>query len=268
MGERVAIEPGVPCGACRECRSGHYNLCPDVSFFATPPVDGALAQYVKVHEDFAFALPASVSDDAGALLEPLSVGLWACEKARVSVGARVAVAGAGPIGASSRSSLEQRAPPRSLLATRWQPAAGPRRCAWGDGRGGPRGGQPRRGRGGAEVFFDCSGQPDAIDDGIAALRPNGLAVLIGMCAEPRIPMPLARIQTREIWLTGTFRYAHTYPRAIALVASGAVDLDSLVDARFPLEQSERALPKSGAHRPVGAEAPRPRSARGVTERHQ
>ncbi|MGC8626299.1 MAG: alcohol dehydrogenase catalytic domain-containing protein, partial [Acidimicrobiales bacterium] len=98
-GERVAMEPGVPCGVCRECRSGHYNLCPYVAFFGTPPVDGALAEYVTIHEDFAFALPESVSDDAGALLEPLSVGLWAWEKASAGVGARVAVAGAGPIGA-------------------------------------------------------------------------------------------------------------------------------------------------------------------------
>ena len=100
LGQRVALEPGVPCGSCRECRTGHYNLCRDVVFFATPPVDGALARYVTIHEDFAFALPDHVSDDAGALCEPLSVGLWACRKAGITVGARVAIAGAGPIGAS------------------------------------------------------------------------------------------------------------------------------------------------------------------------
>ena len=99
IGQRVALEPGVPCGGCRECRTGHYNLCRDVVFFATPPVDGALARYVTIHEDFAFALPDSVSDDAGALCEPLSVGLWACRKAGITLGARVAIAGAGPIGA-------------------------------------------------------------------------------------------------------------------------------------------------------------------------
>ena len=87
IGQRVALEPGVPCGSCRECRTGHYNLCRDVVFFATPPVDGALARYVTIHEDFAFALPAEVTDDAGALCEPLSVGLWACRKAEITVGA-------------------------------------------------------------------------------------------------------------------------------------------------------------------------------------
>ena len=71
----------MPCGRCRECRAGRYNLCPDVVFFATPPVDGAFAEFVPIHEDFAFALPDELSDEEGALMEPLSVGVWACRKA-------------------------------------------------------------------------------------------------------------------------------------------------------------------------------------------
>jgi L-iditol 2-dehydrogenase len=80
VGQRVALEPGVPCGRCSECRQGRYNLCGDVRFYATPPVDGAFARYVAIHEDYAFPLPDELSDDAGALLEPLSVGIWACRK--------------------------------------------------------------------------------------------------------------------------------------------------------------------------------------------
>jgi L-iditol 2-dehydrogenase len=77
VGERVTLEPGVPDGTCRECRAGRYNLCPNVRFFATPPIDGAFTNYVSIHEDFAFHLPDSLSDNAGALMEPLSVGIWA-----------------------------------------------------------------------------------------------------------------------------------------------------------------------------------------------
>src|SRR6476469_4004604 len=98
VGDRVTLEPGVPCGRCRECRAGRYNLCPDVVFFATPPVDGAFTNHVAIHEDFAFALPDELSDEAGALMEPLSVGIWACRKAGVGLGDRVLVTGAGPIG--------------------------------------------------------------------------------------------------------------------------------------------------------------------------
>jgi len=98
VGDRVCLEPGVPCGHCRECRAGRYNLCADVSFFATPPVDGAFTDFVTIHEDFASALPDGMSDDVAALMEPLSVGIWACRRAGVTAGARVLVTGAGLIG--------------------------------------------------------------------------------------------------------------------------------------------------------------------------
>jgi len=246
VGDRVALEPGVPCLACLECRTGHYNLCRDVSFFATPPVDGALAQYVTIHEDFAFTLPGSVSADAGAMLEPLSVGLWACEKARVSVGARVAVAGAGPIGAVvglvARMAGAAEVVVSDPVAARRERAASLGATSTVD----PAEGGLATACAEADVFFDCSGHPGAIDDGIHAVRPHGVAVLIGMCPEPRSLIPLARVQAREIWVTGTFRYANTYPRAVALAASGRVDLESLVDRRFSLEETEKALNCSSA----------------------
>jgi L-iditol 2-dehydrogenase len=241
LGERVALEPGVPCGSCRECRTGHYNLCRDVVFFATPPVDGALARYVTIHEDFAHRLPDSVTEDEGALCEPLSVGLWACKKAGIGLGSRVAVAGAGPIGAvvtlvalaSGASEVivsdpvaERRARLSALGATSVVDAlsSGLEQEATD-----------------ADVFIDCSGAPAAVVDGIRCVRPAGTAVLVGMSASSEIPIPVARVQNREIRLTGTFRYANTYPEAIALVAAGAIDLEGLVDARFPLEQTEEAL---------------------------
>ena len=97
-GQRVSIEPGVPDLTCAQCLAGRYNLCPDMRFFATPPIDGAFAEYVVVHEAFAHPVPDSIGDDAAALLEPLSVGVWACRKGRVGAGSRVLVTGAGPIG--------------------------------------------------------------------------------------------------------------------------------------------------------------------------
>jgi len=97
-GQRVSIEPGVPDFTCEYCRAGRYNLCPRMRFFGTPPIDGAFCEYVVVHEEFAYPVPDSLSDDAAALVEPLSVGVWACRKARVGPGSRVLVVGAGPIG--------------------------------------------------------------------------------------------------------------------------------------------------------------------------
>ncbi|WP_201740041.1 NAD(P)-dependent alcohol dehydrogenase [Aristophania vespae] len=98
IGQRVAIEPQRPCGTCLQCRTGHYNLCPHMEFYATPPIDGAFQEYVTIQASFAHPISDNVSYEEGALLEPLSVGLWACHKAHISPGARVLIAGAGPIG--------------------------------------------------------------------------------------------------------------------------------------------------------------------------
>ena len=98
VGDRVTLEPGVPCGRCRECRAGRYNLCPDVVFFATPPVDGAFAEFVTIHEDFAFALP-DVAVRRGGRADGAALGRrLGVPKAGVSAGDRVLVTGAGPIG--------------------------------------------------------------------------------------------------------------------------------------------------------------------------
>jgi len=236
VGDRVALEPGVPCGRCRECRAGRYNLCPDVVFFGTPPVDGAFANLVAIHEDFAFALPDSLSDEEGALMEPLSVGIWACRKAGVAAGARVLVTGAGPIG---------------LLAMQVARAAGAtevtvsdtnaHRLELAERTGASRTVAPGDALGEVDALIECSGHPAALADGIAAIRPAGTAVIVGMGPGATAEVPMARIQNREIWLTGTFRYANTYPAAIALAAAGRVDLRAIVTGRYALDDAEAAL---------------------------
>jgi len=236
VGDRVALEPGVPCGRCRECRAGRYNLCADVRFFATPPVDGAFAEFVAIHEDFAFALPDGLSDEAGALMEPLSVGLWACRKAGVSPGDRVLVTGAGPIG---------------LLAMQCALASGatevtvsdvnPHRLEIARRTGATRTVTAGGDLGQADALIECSGHPQAIGAGIRALRPAGTAVLVGMGPEEEGTLPLSVIQGRELWVTGTFRYAGTYPAAIALAASGRIDVGAIVSGRFGLDEAAAAL---------------------------
>ncbi|XP_050744591.1 sorbitol dehydrogenase isoform X3 [Drosophila biarmipes] len=98
VGDRVAIEPGVPCRYCAHCKEGKYNLCPGMVFCATPPYDGNLTRYYKHPADFCFKLPDHVTMEEGALLEPLSVGVHACKRAEVTLGSKVLILGAGPIG--------------------------------------------------------------------------------------------------------------------------------------------------------------------------
>lgn len=244
IGQRVALEPGVPCGACQQCRTGRYNLCAEVRFFATPPVHGAFANYVTIHQDFAFPLPDSVSDDAGALIEPLSVGIWACRKARLQGGERVLVTGAGPIGllamqaalalGATQVTVTDVNPHRLELARR----TGAARTV--DLREQPLGDAGVE----ADVLLECSGHPAALADGIRSLRPAGVAVAVGMGPGEEATIPLALLQNRELTLTGTFRYANIYPTAIGLVAAGRVDVEAIVTGHYPLEEAEKALQAS------------------------
>jgi L-iditol 2-dehydrogenase len=242
VGARVAIEPGAACGVCGECKAGRYNLCPDMQFFATPPVDGTLAEYVVVRADLAFDLPDAVSDDDAALLEPLSVGIWATAKAQITAGSSVLIAGAGPIGLVAAQVARARGAttiavtdlaPHRLAAARRSGAT----LALDAREGLPAGAE-------FDAFVDCSGAPAAISAGIAALRPAGRAVLVGMGPD-EIALPLGRLQQRELTVTGTFRYANTWPAAIGLAASGSVDLSGLVTDRFGLAEAEQALRSTG-----------------------
>ena len=243
VGQRVSIEPGVPCRACEQCLGGRYNLCPDMRFHATPPVDGSLAELVTIHHAFAHAVPDSVSDEAAALLEPLSVGVWACRKGGVGPGSRVLVTGAGPIGlvcvqvarACGASEIvvadlnAQRLSVATELGATRTIASGDQSITTG-----------YAGRPAPEVLLECSGHPGATGDGIRALAPAGRAVLVGMGGD-ELPLPLSVVQERELVVTGTFRYAGTWPTAIALAASGQVDLERLVTGRFALAETAAAL---------------------------
>ncbi|SJM49004.1 Sorbitol dehydrogenase [Arthrobacter rhombi] len=235
VGEQVALEPGVPCRRCLQCRSGRYNLCPDVVFFATPPVDGSISRYVVIDADFAHRAPEEISLEQAALAEPVSVGVWAARKASITAGDRVLVAGAGPIG---------------LLAAQVARAQGADGVTVTDvneyrlsvasamGLEAVRAGEEPPGD--FTVLLECSGAGAALDHGLRALAPAGRAVLVGMGAdEVSVSVPL--IQGRELTISGVFRYANTYPTALGLIASGAVDVEAVITHRFALEETESAL---------------------------
>ncbi|HKG50092.1 MAG TPA: NAD(P)-dependent alcohol dehydrogenase [Actinomycetales bacterium] len=239
LGERVSLEPGVPCRSCEQCLAGRYNLCPSVEFFATPPYDGAFSEYVVHPAAFVYAVPDTVSDDAAGLLEPLSVGVWACRRGGVGPGARVLVTGAGPIGLvcaqaalaygatevvvtdinASRLALAERLGMRALDVSE---------TPVGEAEIEP------------DVLLECSGHPGATRDAIRTVARAGRVVLVGMGSDELV-LPLPYVQDHELVLTGAFRYANTWPTAIALAASGRVNLDLLVTGHFGLEEVEQAL---------------------------
>ncbi len=240
VGQRVAMEPQETCGRCRECQSGRYNLCPDVRFFATPPIHGAFAEYVILAAHRAHPVPDSLSDEAAALIEPLSVGVWAGQKAQIQPGDRVLVIGAGPVGLLCADVARARGAGWVGVSDtndhRLEVAAARGATQTINALEGPLADQIEP----VDVVLECSGATPAVQSAFAVARPAARIVLIGL-GNPTIELPVSVIQVKELLVTGTFRYANCYPSAIALAASGAVDLDGLVTAKFGLEQVAEAL---------------------------
>jgi L-iditol 2-dehydrogenase len=240
IGERVAIDPQRPCLHCKQCLAGRYNLCPEMKFYATPPVDGTFTGYVTAPSIFAFTLPDAVSDEAGALLEPLSVAINAVRRARIVPGSRVLVAGAGPIGVICAQAARAFGA-SEVIVSDLVPARRERALRFGatsviDPT------QVDVANAGLDVdaFIDASGSPRAVGDGILATGPNGVAVLVGL-GNPRMELPVEHIQNLEISVTGVFRYTDTWPVGIQLVSAGIIDLDSLVTGRYDLDEVQEAL---------------------------
>jgi L-iditol 2-dehydrogenase len=188
-------------------------------------------------------VPDSLSDEAAALIEPLSVAVWAARKARIEPGDRVLVTGAGPVGLLCADVARARGAgwvgvsdtnDRRLAVARQRGANQTANVASAplDSQVDP-----------VDVILECSGATPAVQAAFGVAAPAARIVLVGLGA-PDMELPVATIQIKELEVTGVFRYANCYPAAIALAASGAVDLDGLVTGKFGLEQVEEALTAS------------------------
>lgn len=247
IGERVAIEPGVPDRTCEWCRAGRYNLCPNVAFLATPPYDGSFADYLVTPSDFAFGLPANVSLDEGALVEPLSVGVYAVRRSGLLPGQSVAVVGAGPIGLVTMQVARAAGAGRIIAidreAARLTTAAalGATETIDASSSDAEATVAELTGGRGVDVVFEAAGSPLTCALAVRLAVRGGTVVNIGLPPEDNFPYPLVLAMAREIDVKTIFRYANVYPAAIALIASGRVDVRSLVTHRFTLERAEDAL---------------------------
>ncbi|GAB3602972.1 NAD(P)-dependent alcohol dehydrogenase [Microbacterium aureliae] len=240
VGERVSIEPQHPSSTSAETLRGEYNLDPDMRFFAVPGTDGAFQEYVTIQSHFAHAVPDSVSDHAAALMEPLSVAIATARKAHFAPGDRVLITGAGPVGIALTQVARAYGAVEIIVS---DISEGRRRAALAFGATStfdPQQTAAKDAAPGVDAFVDASGAASAVRSGIEAVRPGGHVVLVGMGA-PEIALPITVIQNRELIVTGVFRYANTWPTAIALVADGRVDLDAMVTGTFPLDEVSAAL---------------------------
>lgn len=235
VGDRVAIEPGTPCRDCRECMAGRYHLCPDLQFLATPPYDGALVQYLAVDERNLFVIPDSMTYEEGAMCEPLSVGIWACQRAGLEPGDHVLVTGAGPVGILAAQTARALGA-ASVTITDISPFR--LQMAATLGLETEHGERPSDRR--FDVLLECSGAPGVLAEGLARLRPHGRAAMVGMPKKP-VELPLSNLNVNELTIGLVNRYAHTWPTAIELIGTGRVDVASIVTHHFPLAEAEAAI---------------------------
>lgn len=246
VGDRVCMEPGIPDWTSRASRLGLYNLDPAVRFWATPPVHGCLAPEVVHPANLTFKLPDGVSFAEGAFVEPLAVGMQAANKARIQPGQVGLVIGAGAIGlmvalaalaaGCSQVVVTDVADAKLALAARYdgiipvnvaQDSAAERVRALTGGWG-------------ADVVFEASGSPRVFETLFDALCPGGAVVLVGIPPGP-VPLDVVAAQVKEARIENVFRYANVYPRAVALLGSGKIDVKPLISRTFPFERSVEAF---------------------------
>ncbi|KAJ8340755.1 hypothetical protein SKAU_G00353880 [Synaphobranchus kaupii] len=248
-GDRVAIEPGVPREMDEFFKTGRYNLSPTIFFCATPPDDGNLSRYYKHSANFCYKLPDSVTFEEGALIEPLSVGIYACRRAQVTLGSTVLICGAGPIGLVSLLVAKAMGASQVVISDLIA-----ERLAVAKELGADFPLQVKRGETPEELAkkveqhlgsqphatIECTGVESSIQTAIYATRPGGVLVLVGLGSE-MVTIPLLSAAVREVDIRGVFRYCNTWPMAIAMLASKQVNVKPLVTHRFPLEQAMQAF---------------------------
>ena len=246
VGDRVCMEPGIPDPTSRATRLGKYNLDPAVRFWATPPVHGVLRPTVVHPADFTFRLPDSVSYAAGAMVEPLAIGMHAATKAEIAPGDVAVVIGAGPIGMVSALAALAGGCSRVLISDVQEP-----KLELAEKLGAVTGVNVRSQKladvvmaetdgWGADLVLEASGNERAAAEVFDLICPGGRVVYIGMPGEP-IPYDVVAAQIKEARVEHIFRYAHVYPRTVAMLASGQIDVTPLITNTFAFADSIEAF---------------------------
>lgn len=247
VGDRVALEPGITCGQCEFCKSGKYNLCPDVQFLATPPVQGCYENYIAFPENMAFKLPENITTKEGALIEPLSVGMHAANQGNVKLGDSVIILGAGCIGLVT------------LLACKAYGATDitvvdvvPKRLEYAMKLGATRIIDARNvdvitevekltSGEGIDKVFEAAGSAVTISQTPYLVKRGGSIILVGISPQETIEFNFAKIMAKEARIESVFRYRNIYPQAIAAVSQGIIDVSGIITHEFDFDDIQEAF---------------------------
>lgn len=256
VGDRVALEPGVPCGGCTICRKGRYNLCPKMQFIgsAVNRVPGAMCTVFNHAAGYCYKLPDNVSLEEGAMLEPMCVSLHAVTRAKVGLGQHVLVSGAGPIGLMTAlcakaagaatititDMVDVKLAKAAELGVDFRlKADAPDILAVMEQNVGSK----------FDVCFECCGVSVALDNCVKSCMSGGIVCVVANFPD-NVPVRLQEAARREIDILGVYRYCNLYPTAISLVASGKVDLKPLISKKFALSQVNEAFEHFASGEPI------------------
>ncbi|KAL0090308.1 chaperonin 10-like protein [Phycomyces blakesleeanus] len=255
VGDRVTLEPGAGCRMCDYCKTGRYNLCPDMVFAATPPYDGTLCNYYRHPADFCYKLPENVSIEEGALIEPLSVGIHAARRGNIQSGHRVFIFGAGPVGLLCAAAAKAAGAGHVTIADLVPSRLAFAKTYYTDSqvlleRSTP--GEPNiefsrrmaqailKTEEPADVVIDCSGAETCVQMSILLAKNGGCVILVGMGASVQ-SIPISEVSSREVDIRGIFRYSNTYPTAVRMISSGIVNVKPLITHSYPLKDAVKAF---------------------------
>lgn len=247
VGDRVALEPGKTCGHCEFCKTGRYNLCPDVVFFATPPVDGVFQEYVAHEADLCFKLPDNVSTLEGALIEPLAVGFHAAIQGDAHLGQKAVVMGAGCIGLVSMMALKARGVSEvyvvDIMEKRLEKAL--ELGATGVINGSKEDVLERvkalTNGTGMDLVIETAGTEITTRQAVHIAKKGSNIVLVGYSKSGEMTLPMSLVLDKELTFKTVFRYRHIYPMAIDAVAAGKVNLKGIVTDVFELDEAQKAM---------------------------
>ena len=247
VGDRVALEPGKICGHCEFCKTGRYNLCPDVVFFATPPVDGVFQEYVAHEADLCFKLPDNVSTLEGALIEPLAVGFHAAIQGDAHLGQKAVVMGAGCIGLVSMMALKARGVSEvyvvDIMEKRLEKAL--ELGATGVINGSKEDVLERvkalTNGTGMDLVIETAGTEITTRQAVHIAKKGSNIVLVGYSKSGEMTLPMSLVLDKELTFKTVFRYRHIYPMAIDAVAAGKVNLKGIVTDVFELDEAQKAM---------------------------
>lgn len=246
-GDRVALEPGKTCGQCEFCKQGKYNLCPDVVFFATPPVDGVFQEYVAHEANLCFKLPDNVSTLEGALIEPLAVGFHAAIQGDAHLGQKAVVMGSGCIGLVSMMALKARGVSEvyvvDIMDKRLEKALelGATAVINGAKEDVLERVKELTGGKGADLVIETAGTEITTRQAIHMVKKGATIVLVGYSKTGEMNLPVSMLLDKELTIKTVFRYRHIYPMAIDAVAAGKVNLKGIVTDIFTLDEAQKAM---------------------------